>query len=158
MLSLTHTEPTAQWGAVPMAAAGDALQQPVLNGSSTESASLQSGADSTTVLAENICTSVVNGGSAGSIVIREVEYIQALSERINALIASNERVMKTYRKYFWHLGMFASFLRGVIMGFGWVIGTTIVVGGFILLLHSFDSVPIVGEFVGRIMEYLEKRP
>jgi hypothetical protein len=95
--------------------------------------------------------------AATNIVIREVEYIQALTERISALIASNERVMKTYRKYFWHLGLFATFLRGILMGFGWVIGTTIVVGVFILFLHSFDSVPIVGEFVGRIMEYLQQR-
>lgn len=95
--------------------------------------------------------------AANNIVIREVEYIQALTERINALIASNERVMKTYRKYFWHLGLLATFLRGILMGFGWVIGTTIVVGVFILFLHSFDSVPLVGEFVRRIMEYLEQR-
>lgn len=98
-----------------------------------------------------------NLNAATNIVIREVEYIQALTERISALIASNERVMKTYRKYFWHLGMFATFLRGILMGFGWVIGTTIVVGAFVLFLHKFDSVPVVGEFVGRIMEYLQQR-
>jgi hypothetical protein len=98
-----------------------------------------------------------NLNAATNIVIREVEYIQALTERISALISSNERLAKTYRNYFWHLGLFASFVRGILMGFGWVIGTTIVVGAFILFLHKFDSVPVVGEFVGRIMEYLQQR-
>lgn len=91
------------------------------------------------------------------VVIREVEYIQALTDRINALIGSNERVLKTYRFYFWHLGLLATFLRGVMMGFGWVVGTTILVGLFALFLRSFDSVPLVGEFVHRIMQYLEQR-
>jgi hypothetical protein len=98
-----------------------------------------------------------NLNAATNIVIREVEYIQALTERISALISSNERLAKTYRNYFWHMGLFASFLRGILMGFGWVIGTTIVVGVFIIFLHKFDSVPVVGEFVGRIMEYLQQR-
>jgi hypothetical protein len=92
-----------------------------------------------------------------NIVIREVEYIHTLSERINALIASNEKVIRTYHRYLWSLGFFATFIRGVLMGFGWVVGTTIVVGVFVLFLHSFDSVPLVGEWVGRVMEYLESR-
>lgn len=98
-----------------------------------------------------------NLNAATNIVIREVEYIQALTERISALIASNERMARIYRKNFWYMGLLATFLRGILMGFGWVIGTTIVVGVFILFLHKFDSVPVVGEFVGRIMEYLQQR-
>jgi hypothetical protein len=98
-----------------------------------------------------------NGALAGNIVIREVEYIQALTERINALIASNERVIKMYGKYFWYMGMLATFFRGILMGFGWVLGTTIVVGVFVLFLHKFVSVPVVGEFVRQIMDYLEQR-
>ena len=89
-----------------------------------------------------------------NIVIREVEYIHALSDRINALIASNDKVIKVYRRYLWTFGLFASFLRGVVTGFGWVIGTTIVVGVFFLFLKSFDSVPIVAEWVSRIIDYL----
>ena len=102
-------------------------------------------------------TALQSLNAATNIVIREVEYIQALTERISALIASNERMARIYRRNFWYMGMLATFLRGILMGFGWVIGTTIVVGVFILFLHSFDSVPIVGEFVGRIMEYLQQR-
>lgn len=98
-----------------------------------------------------------NLNAATNIVIREVEYIQALTERISALIASNERMARIYRRNFWYMGMLATFLRGILMGFGWVIGTTIVVGVFIIFLHKFDSVPVVGEFVGRIMEYLQQR-
>ena len=92
-----------------------------------------------------------------NIVIREVEYIHALSDRINALIASNDKVIKVYRRYLWTFGLFSTFLRGVVMGFGWILGTTILVGVFLLFLHSFDSVPLVGEWVGKIIEYLNSR-
>jgi len=101
-------------------------------------------------------TSFANG-RVPDIVIREVEYIHTLSERITALIASNERVLRVHSRYIWTLGFFASALRGVCMGFGWAMGTTILVAIFALFLKSFDSVPLVGEFVHRIMQYLRER-
>jgi hypothetical protein len=50
-----------------------------------------------------------------------------------------------------------SFVRGMTLGLGWVVGTTIVVGALIYFLQSFDSTPLIGEFVHRIIQYLEMR-
>lgn len=43
-----------------------------------------------------------------------------------------------------------SFLKGVVAGFGGVVGATIVVGLLIWVLSLFDTVPLVGPFIDNL--------
>jgi hypothetical protein len=82
-------------------------------------------------------------------------FEKPLWRHIDELIESNERVVKAMRRFLFSMGFFASFIRGILLGFGWVVGTTIVVGLFLYFLRSFDSTPLIGEFISRIIDYLE---
>lgn len=50
-----------------------------------------------------------------------------------------------------------SFIKGVIGGFGGVIGATIVVGLMLWLLSLFDQVPLVGNFIDAIRSTLQTK-
>lgn len=45
-----------------------------------------------------------------------------------------------------------NFLRGVVTGLGFFIGSVIIVGIVISLLSLFDSLPIIGDLVSGIVE------
>ncbi|MBF0286295.1 MAG: hypothetical protein HQM14_00640 [SAR324 cluster bacterium] len=50
------------------------------------------------------------------------------------------------------------FLRGVLIGFGTVVGATIVVSIFIYLLSQIAFIPIIGEWVKAIIAEIQINP
>lgn len=55
-----------------------------------------------------------------------------------------------------HKLIFNSLLSGIAWGFGSVIGATIVVGLLLLFLGFFDTAPIVGEYISKILNYIQE--
>ena len=52
-------------------------------------------------------------------------------------------------------GMTRSFLRGVSMGLGSVVGATIVVAILALVLRNVQLIPVIGDWVSQILEYVQ---
>lgn len=48
----------------------------------------------------------------------------------------------------------AAFLRGIVTGFGGVIGATLLVTLLLWMLSAFDSLPVIGDFVDTIKNSL----
>lgn len=48
-----------------------------------------------------------------------------------------------------------SFLRGVYYGFGFFVGGTLIVALIIYLLSFFDTAPIVGEYISKILLFVK---
>jgi len=101
-----------------------------------------------------------NGNSAVKPVSAAVEaaHFEALNRQIKLLTEANDRVVRVVRRQLFSTSLFISFVRGMALGLGWVIGTTLVVGMLVIFLHHFDSAPWVGEYVRRIIEYLQGKP
>jgi hypothetical protein len=85
----------------------------------------------------------------------EAAHFDRLNAQLESMLKANERMVRLIRMQLFSSSIFVSFIRGIAMGFGWVIGTTLVVGVLIYFLQSFDSAPLVGQYVDRIIEYLE---
>ncbi|MBI2021741.1 hypothetical protein HYS93_02530 [Candidatus Daviesbacteria bacterium] len=51
--------------------------------------------------------------------------------------------------------MFKNFLGGIAWGVGSVIGATVIVALFISFLKTFNFIPIIGEFITQISQYVE---
>lgn len=51
-----------------------------------------------------------------------------------------------------------SFLRGIVYGLGIFIGGTIVVAIVVSVLTQFNSVPVIGPFVEKIVEIVQSAP
>lgn len=47
-----------------------------------------------------------------------------------------------------------NFLGGIAWGFGVVLGGTLVVAIVLFLLSKLDTVPLIGDFIGRIMDQI----
>lgn len=54
------------------------------------------------------------------------------------------------------VGFKINFLRGLIYGFGLSIGTSLVLAILIMILRNMVSVPIVGEYITEIIEFVEE--
>ena len=50
--------------------------------------------------------------------------------------------------------MWNNFLGGIAWGFGVVLGGTLVVAIVLFLLSKLDTVPLIGDFIGRIMDQI----
>lgn len=50
--------------------------------------------------------------------------------------------------------MLNNFLGGIAWGFGVVLGGTLVVAIVLFLLSKLDTVPLIGDFIGRIMDQI----
>ena len=50
--------------------------------------------------------------------------------------------------------MLNNFLGGIAWGFGVVLGGTIVVAIVLFLFSKLDTVPLIGDFIGRIMDQI----
>jgi hypothetical protein len=87
----------------------------------------------------------------------EAAHFEALNRQIKLLTEGNERMARLVRMQLFSMSLFVSFVRGMALGLGWVIGTTLIAGLLIYFLHHFDSTPWVGEYVRRIIDYLQSR-
>lgn len=54
-----------------------------------------------------------------------------------------------------HQSLTRAFLRGVYTGLGSVVGATIVVGILALVLRNVQLIPVIGDWVGEIIEYVQ---
>ncbi len=54
----------------------------------------------------------------------------------------------------WRL-IFVSLIRGLASGLGWVIGATILVSILTFMLSQIEFIPIIGEFVSRLITQIE---
>jgi hypothetical protein len=88
----------------------------------------------------------------------EAAHFEALNRQIKLLTEANERMVRIVRRQLFSASLFVSFVRGMALGLGWVFGTTLVVGMIVIFLHHFDSAPWVGEYVRRIIGYLQAKP
>lgn len=70
--------------------------------------------------------------------IRDLE-----SEKIFQLVSNPWRLM-------WY-----SFLKGLMVGFGSVLGATVIVGVFVYALSQIEFIPIIGDWVKQILEQVK---
>ena len=54
----------------------------------------------------------------------------------------------------WQL-LWINFLKGVALGFGTIIGATVVLWIVVSILSQMDFIPIIGEWAARLIEILE---
>lgn len=50
-----------------------------------------------------------------------------------------------------------TFLRGVVYGFGVFVGSAILVGVLIYILSKLNTVPIIGEYIAKILNFIKQR-
>ncbi|MEO1563893.1 MAG: DUF5665 domain-containing protein [Pseudomonadota bacterium] len=55
----------------------------------------------------------------------------------------------------WHL-LWISFLKGVALGLGTVVGATVVLWIIVSILSQMDFIPVIGEWAARLIEILEQ--
>ena len=80
-----------------------------------------------------------------------VKELETLTKQVKKL--QNTELLRVYKKPGKFL--FFSFMKGIMVGLGSVLGATVVVALLIYLLSQISFVPIVGEFVGDIVDQLE---
>ncbi len=93
-----------------------------------------------------------------SIVLEEAQYLDKLSRRIEALVESQANLSRRIEIYVKALGILPSIGRGIAGGFGIFIGATLVASLFVYMLTQWEAVPVIGEFVKRILEYIQNTP
>jgi len=49
------------------------------------------------------------------------------------------------------------FIRGILVGFGTVIGATVVASLFVFVLSQFEFIPIIGEWVTAILKEIDPK-
>jgi hypothetical protein len=91
-----------------------------------------------------------------SIVLEEAQYLERLSQRIEALVESQAKLSRRIEIYIKALGILPSVGRGIAAGFGVFLGATILAGLFVYSLSKWEAVPVIGEFVKQILEYIQK--
>ncbi|OPX23200.1 MAG: hypothetical protein B1H03_02395 [Planctomycetales bacterium 4484_113] len=99
-----------------------------------------------------------NPESLRQIVLEEAKYLERLSRRLEALIESQTELSRRIGIYIHALGILPAIGRGIAAGFGVFLGATLVAGLFVVFLSRWEAVPIVGEFVKRILEYIQTKP
>lgn len=77
--------------------------------------------------------------------------VRKLSQNIRDL--ESEKIWNLVKSP-WKL-MWYSFLKGIMVGFGGVIGATVVVAIFIFLISQIEFVPIIGDWVKQIVEQVK---
>jgi len=90
-------------------------------------------------------------------VLNELQEVRKLNERMDkiALFLEDIRladVIQNYtspRKLLW-----TNFLAGLSRGLGLTIGTAIVLGLLGYILKQFLSIPIIGDYIGQIVDYV----
>jgi len=93
--------------------------------------------------------------SLRQIVLEEAKYLERLSRRLEALIESQTELSRRISIYIRALGILPAIGRGIAGGFGVFLGATLVAGLFVVFLSRWEAVPIVGEFVKRILDYIK---
>ncbi|MFH1720602.1 MAG: DUF5665 domain-containing protein [Patescibacteria group bacterium] len=77
--------------------------------------------------------------------------VKELSKNIRNL--ESEKIFQIIKSP-WRL-MWMSFLKGLMVGFGSVLGATVIVAIFIYLISQVEFIPIIGEWVNEIVEQVQ---
>lgn len=77
-----------------------------------------------------------------------IKNLNELSKGVNRL--KDLELMELYKKPLKFMGY--SLLKGMMIGFGSVLGATVLVAVFVYLLSNIQFVPIVGNFVSDIVQ------
>ena len=78
--------------------------------------------------------------------------IKKLSEVIKSL--NNHNIFKVYNST--KKILFISFLKGLASGLGWIIGATILVSILTFALSQIQFIPILGEWVSKLITEIRK--
>ena len=78
--------------------------------------------------------------------------IKKLSETIKSL--NNNNIFKIYNST--KKILFISFLKGLASGLGWIIGATILVSILTFALSQIQFIPILGEWVSKLITEIRK--
>ena len=78
--------------------------------------------------------------------------IKKLSEAIKSL--NNNNIFKIYNST--KKILFISFLKGLSSGLGWIIGATILVSILTFALSQIQFIPILGEWVSKLITEIRK--
>ena len=78
--------------------------------------------------------------------------IKKLSEAIKSL--NNNNIFKIYNST--KKILFVSFLKGLASGLGWIIGATILVSILTFALSQIQFIPILGEWVSKLITEIRK--
>ena len=78
--------------------------------------------------------------------------IKKLSEAIKRL--NNNNIFKIYNST--KKILFISFLKGLSSGLGWIIGATILVSILTFALSQIQFIPILGEWVSKLITEIQK--
>ena len=82
---------------------------------------------------------------------KKEENIKGLEKSLNKLLKHN--FFKIYSS-FWKLFLISLF-RGLASGLGWVLGATILVSLLTYTLSQIEFIPILGDWVSRLIEEIE---
>ena len=82
---------------------------------------------------------------------KKEENIKSLEKSLNKLLKHN--FFKIYSSY-WKLFLISLF-RGLASGLGWVLGATILVSLLTYTLSQIEFIPILGDWVSRLIEEIE---
>ena len=82
---------------------------------------------------------------------KKEEIFKNLEKTINTLI--NHNFFKIHSS-FWSL-LFISLMRGLASGLGWVLGATILVSLLTYALSQIEFIPILGDWVSRLITEIE---
>ena len=82
---------------------------------------------------------------------KKEENIKNLEKSLNKLLKHN--FFKIYSS-FWKLFLISLF-RGLASGLGWVLGATILVSLLTYTLSQIEFIPILGDWVSRLIEEIE---
>lgn len=82
---------------------------------------------------------------------KKEENIKSLEKSLNKLLKHN--FFKIYNS-FWKLFLISLF-RGLASGLGWVLGATILVSLLTYTLSQIEFIPILGDWVSRLIEEIE---
>lgn len=83
----------------------------------------------------------------------------ALAKRMQQLGTTIERIeklqpfaiMRNRKHFLWY-----SFLHGIMVGFGSVLGASLLIAFFIFLLKQIQFAPLIGSFVQSILEHMNR--
>ena len=78
--------------------------------------------------------------------------VKKLSEAIKSL--NNNNIFKIYNST--KKILFISFLKGLASGLGWIIGATILVSILTFALSQIQFIPILGEWVSKLITEIRK--
>ena len=81
-----------------------------------------------------------------------VESITTLTELIRQIRSEKYLQMVDNRKKF----LFYNFIAGLARGVGWALGATVVLGFVVWILSHLINVPLLGDWIGSIIDYIQE--